>query len=1092
MASLAPAEKATTGKPLKVGSPHDPAEREADRIADLLTAPEEPAMPVCTACAAGGAPCAACGGGDGGGVLRRQLAASGDGGSGGEMVAPPSVHRVLSEPGEPLPAGSRKKFERRLGVDLGAVRMHHGREAEHAAAALGARAFALGPRIVFGASLYPPAGAAGIALLGHELAHTLQPGAERVLRRNQEADGGSGAGPGSDPLDAGVPDPIAGVGPATATPATPGMSDTQRLERIRAILTNLWVGPLDEWELESLWGGFGSRLETVAGANLDLWNQSWQRGASLANLPEVRRFLRGFEASARANLAGVLTDSENRINAERISYGVREITTETIQQRLVPTGDVRPMWESVPVVHRSYQMDESPQATGLQASAGELVTKRTEVDGRLRTLRQRQRQYERTAMHPTTDFGGEHSMELRIEVTNPSAHAAVAQEIRDAEGEYEALRVQLGARYPILSAYSGDEGRAGLQRLATTGAGASTAEALYAVIAERLANIARVRNEMGDGGRVVVWKLPQILSMTRAEMGISDDSLRAFMVAARVDLYESDHAMEQLALGAIALGLGLLAAVPTGGSSLVAAGAAVAAVGGAGVSAYVAYEGVQTYLLESAATGTDFDRARAISQSEPSLFWLALDIVGALVDAGAAVAAIRAALRTATTAYRELAPLVRAAARTGESSEEAMDALRVAAARQGLSGAVIERIVAGARRMRAGADEAAVALARVEHAELDAGRALVRETEFVAELAESGAHGWKITASGQLCRCSQPCMLLRGMFSEQLARHPDLEGRLVSLETRARAAAAANNQAEGQRILGEIRDLEGRLRDLAPPVVPHAEAGMGGRMRTVANADDLEVVRMSRPEVARPPASVTDAALSAEQRALRQRDWDAYCRYYEDRVRQLEHELGTGTVTSESPIDWDSYQRFVGSDSPFQRGRGFQAGVTGGMEDPAMAVSYLTEGDIALSRTARPTSEAGQIVRPDQFMVDMEQLRLMQDGRLASTALDVTAASNKSRDFGALFREGTQAELRAVEEVITADVSELFSKYSGTLHVRRQGPLLGREVHVRELILVYDAAQIPPAYREVVRSIASRLGSSRAKESGFSFWIAIQ
>lgn len=71
MASLAPAEKAPAGKPLKVGSPHDPAEREADRIADILTAPEEPAMPVCAACAAGGAPCPACGGD---GVLRGRAA----------------------------------------------------------------------------------------------------------------------------------------------------------------------------------------------------------------------------------------------------------------------------------------------------------------------------------------------------------------------------------------------------------------------------------------------------------------------------------------------------------------------------------------------------------------------------------------------------------------------------------------------------------------------------------------------------------------------------------------------------------------------------------------------------------------------------------------------------------------------------------------------------------------------------------------------------------------------------------------------------------------------------------------------------------
>lgn len=78
MASFAPAEKAPTGKPLKVGSPHDPAEREADWVADILTAPEEPALPVCTACAAGGAPCAACGGGDGGGVFRRQVVVSED------------------------------------------------------------------------------------------------------------------------------------------------------------------------------------------------------------------------------------------------------------------------------------------------------------------------------------------------------------------------------------------------------------------------------------------------------------------------------------------------------------------------------------------------------------------------------------------------------------------------------------------------------------------------------------------------------------------------------------------------------------------------------------------------------------------------------------------------------------------------------------------------------------------------------------------------------------------------------------------------------------------------------------------------------
>ena len=1074
-------------QPIKVSRRTDTEEHSA-RAAGRYA---RPTALTCGACAGATTPCPACSAAARTVTRNPVPAASG---------ASPAVTRALAGPGEPLSAPLRSYFEHRLNADLDAVRLHRGRDAELAADSVRARAFTLGGRVAFGPDAYKPQTPAGLELLGHELFHTLQPGANQILRREDYLDGGSGAGPGPGPSDAGVTDPIAGVGPGPApSPAAPAaaMSDEQRLARIREILTNLWVGPLDEWELEFLWGGFGTNLARVAGSNLDLWNQSWRRGARLADLPAARTFLSQFEQQARTTLAGLLTDSDTRINAERIRYGIREIRTESIERRMVPTGDRGPggisirSEENVTVVRRSYEMDSSPQSTGLQSAAAELVAKRGEVDGRKQVLRTRQAQYERTVLRPTYEFG-EHSSELAIEVTDTAAHGALALEMRQADGEYEALRAQLETRHPILAAYAGNEGRAGLARLATSGASTDSAQALYGLIAERLANVERVRRGLVPGGRVVVWKLPQILAMTRAEMGISDDSLQAFMVAARVDQYESDHQLEQLALGAIALGLGLLAAVPSGGSSLVAAGAAVAAVGGAGVSAYVAYEGVQTYLLESAATGTDFDRARAVSQNDPSLFWLALDIVGALVDAGAAVAAVRTALRTAATAYREIAPLVRAAARGGESTPEAMDALRAAAARQGLSGAVLDRIVAGTRRMREGADEVAVAVARVEHAELEAGRAMVRESSFIAELADTGAHGWRITASGQIARCSQPCMFLRGLFAEQLARHPDLETRMVSLETRARAAAAANNSEEGRRILGEIRDLEGRLRDLAPPVVPHAEPGMGGRLGAVTNADDLERIRMHRPDVQRPPASVLDQALSAEQRQLRQRDWDGYCRYYQERLGQLEHELGTGNVTTASPIDWDSYQRFIGSESPIQRGRGFQTGVTGSMADPSVARTYLTEGDVALSRSAHPTPDAGQIVRPDQFMVDADQLRLMQDGHLPSSALEVTAASNKSRRFDLLIQDGTQAELRAVERTIAADVDELFTKYSGSLHVRREGPLLGRQIHVRELILVYDLAQIPPGSREAVRSIASRLGSSRASQAGFTFWIALQ
>jgi len=1081
-----------SGKRVKFSRPGDREELQARTLARQAVS----GAPACTACAGAVMPCPAC------------RAAAGSVPADGvhrSVALPAPVARALSGAGEALPGPTRAHFERRLGADLGGVRLHRDAGADLAARSVGANAFTLGNRIAFAAGAYGPEAPNGLERLGHELVHTLQPGARETLRRDEPRDGGSAGGPGAAPATPLVPDPVAGMVPrpapdASAAPSPAGMNDEQRLARIAEILTNWVVGPLDELELEALWGAFKDRLPQIAGDHPGLWNLSWSRGARVASLPAAAHFLNEFEERARDTVRRLLTDSENRINAERIRYGIREIRTESIERRMTPTGDRGPggmpirAEEDVTVVSRSYAMADSPESTGLQAAAGELVTKRNEVERRVQAMRVRQMAHERTVRQPTGDRGpgGLPIMEDVTVVTDRAAHAAIDQEMREAESEYDGLRVRMEGRHPILATYAGADGRAGLRRLAESGGTPDSAAALYGVIADRLANIERVRRELVPGGGVVVWKLPEILAMTRSEMGIADDSLRAFMVAAKVDQYEADHQLQQAAVGAIALGLGLLAAVPTGGSSLVAAGTAVAAVGGAGVSAYVVYAGVQNYLLESAATGTDSDRARAISQEDPSLFWLAVDIVGALVDAAAAVTAVRTAMRTAAAAYRELAPLVHTAARTGESANEAMDALRTAAGRHGVPSAVLERIVARTRRLREGADEVAVAVARVEHAELEAGRALAKDGHFLAELPGTGGHGLKLTASGQITRCSAPCLFLRGLFAEQLARNSDLEAKLVGLETRARAAAAANDTGEGGRILAEVRDLEGRLRDLAPPVVPKAEAGMGGRMRAVTNADDLEYVRMHRPDPRRPPAAVLDSALSPEQRQLRQADWEDYCAYYQGRVEQLEHQLGVGGSGIESPIDWDSYRQFLGSESHIQRGWGFQQGVTGSMTDPSVADAFLTEGDIALSRSARPTAAPGQVVRPDQFMVDLEQLRLMQDGRLTSTALDVTAASNKSRRFDQLLRDGTQAELRAVEQTIGRDITELFDKYSGVLHVRREGALMGRQVHIRELILVYDLERVPAPFREAVRSIASRLGSERAARSGFTFWIAFQ
>jgi hypothetical protein len=78
-------------------------------------------------------------------------------------------------PGIPLPAGERRHFEQRLGADLQGVRVHHD---SAAATRLGANAFAAGRDIGFAPGQWRPGTSAGDRLLGHELAHVIQQGAE--------------------------------------------------------------------------------------------------------------------------------------------------------------------------------------------------------------------------------------------------------------------------------------------------------------------------------------------------------------------------------------------------------------------------------------------------------------------------------------------------------------------------------------------------------------------------------------------------------------------------------------------------------------------------------------------------------------------------------------------------------------------------------------------------------------------------------------------------------------------------------------------------------------------------------------------------
>ena len=168
---------------LKVSQPNDPAEIEADQIADKVmrmpsnalrsdphprVKPDRQREPTSMVLHR---KCDACEEDEEQPIQRKAVPART-----GEISSRPGSHvrDALSSGGRPLDRTARDFFEPRFGYDLGSVRVHTGSSAESSAMAVDARAYTLGNHIVFGNGEYRPESESGRYLLAHELAHVVQ------------------------------------------------------------------------------------------------------------------------------------------------------------------------------------------------------------------------------------------------------------------------------------------------------------------------------------------------------------------------------------------------------------------------------------------------------------------------------------------------------------------------------------------------------------------------------------------------------------------------------------------------------------------------------------------------------------------------------------------------------------------------------------------------------------------------------------------------------------------------------------------------------------------------------------------------------
>ncbi len=359
---------------------------------------------------------------------------------------------------------------------------------------------------------------------------------------------------------------------------------------------------------------------------------------------ENLEFLKRFEERALAVTRELLDTGQKQIGAERMRLGLGDGSAGTVQSP-----------------------EQRAAFVAMQAEARALAAKRAPIEQLLGQVQEDERWWKSQESSPFIDPA--HQPRL-------AAMQKLGQRRKEAEAAFAKDAQAAVGRHPALAAFlSGENVAAQLTQV-----GASESAATYFTIGhfnEKLKNIATVRAQLG--GRFSVWKQPALLATIREDLKANPGQSR--LVNDKAKAVAADEKSSQMMWAAIAIGLGLLAAIPTGGTSVLATVAAAAAVAGAGVAVYRAYEATQDYLLASATANSALDRAQAIAKDDPEWMWLALDIAGAALDVVGAGVAFKAA-KAAVVASR------------GKALAERLPALASGLRAAGVAPAVQGRVIA--------------------------------------------------------------------------------------------------------------------------------------------------------------------------------------------------------------------------------------------------------------------------------------------------------------------------------------------------------------------------------------------------------------
>ncbi len=495
-------------------------------------------------------------------------------------------------------------------------------------------------------------------------------------------------------------------------------------------------------------------------------------------MAERDEMLGRFRTHVHDTLSTLLDQGKARIDAEIIRYGLERTTTVEYDEK--PRGG----W-SRRTVHQ-FSMADEPATRGLAGAARDLLEKKKALDSA---------EWDQSLHDWTMALTAGGLLALVDEQsggTLAAARAARNAEVARRREEYALLGAIHAQRYPVLGAFLDD--KAALAAIASESS-TRRATSAGALLWDRLDRVERTRADLRDGD-IDLWRLDDVIGVAKRTGGVGSGSLYDRWIGERVQAEKDEHQIVDYVLSAIGIVLGLLAIPATGGASL------ALAAGSVGVGAVSLSRAVADYRLKRA--NSMADRAFAIAGDDPSTFWIALEVVGVVLDLGAAAAAFRAIRQPVRAA-------VNAGAGAAEEATEA--AVRAAEAqRAGLGARVREAITrqraAGGRGLTlaesagaAGHEATAMRRAATEMSE-QASHAVA------AKPSRLGGHHYKITPSGEFIRCTT-CAILRAQYAAELANNPLLHEEFRRL--RKASQAALGNAAKEAEIAEQLARLGDQL-----------------------------------------------------------------------------------------------------------------------------------------------------------------------------------------------------------------------------------------------------------------------------------------